>query len=124
VAYAGANATNIYYDNVWFTGVSEGKRVRLGDHRAVDLLQCSPNPFRARTSISYVIATRARVSLEIYNCAGQYVRTLFEGEQDPGIHSVVWDGLDSRGIEVSAGVYIYRLKTGAACLSKKLVLIR
>jgi hypothetical protein len=124
VAYAGANATNIYYDNVWLTGVTEERRARLGSRLTLDLLQCSPNPFRTRTSISYVLPARTGVALEVYNSAGQMVRTLFDGEQSPGLHSVVWDGLDYSGREVPAGVYIYRLSTGSACLSRKLVIVR
>ena len=32
--------------------------------------------------------------------------------QNPGVHSIKWDGKDNNGINVSAGVYIYRIQAG------------
>jgi hypothetical protein len=122
IAYAGSGGTNIYYDNVWSTGAQE--RGKADRSLTLSLLQNSPNPFRGTTSLVYVLPARGRVSLKVYNIAGQEVRTLLDCEQDAGIRTVAWDGLDSFGDNVSAGVYIYRLTTGTTALAKKLVLVR
>jgi len=124
VAYAGAGGTNVYYDNVWFTAVEERREGRIHPRLTLNLLQNSPNPFQTGTSISYVLPARGKVSLKVYNTTGQVVRTLYDGEQDVGIHTVPWDGLDRFGEQVPAGVYIYNLSTRMGTLSKKLVLVR
>lgn len=82
--------------------------------RATDfsLSQNRPNPFNAATSISFSLPRAAPVALEIYNTAGQRVRTLLEGEVAGGQTSLTWDGRDDHGRELASGVYLYRLRTG------------
>ncbi len=62
-------------------------------------------------TISYEIATATSAELAIYDIAGQHVRTVVLGHQSPGKHSIVWDGRDDAGRELSDGLYFYRLKT-------------
>ncbi|OLD65558.1 MAG: hypothetical protein AUI33_11440 [Ignavibacteria bacterium 13_1_40CM_2_61_4] len=46
----------------------------------------------------------------MYNLLGQEVAALIRDEAfDAGVHSLVFDGRDSRGIELPSGVYLYRL---------------
>ncbi len=65
-------------------------------------------------TISYEIATAASAELAIYDVAGQHVRTVVLGHQSPGKHSIVWDGRDDAGRELSNGMYFYKLKTDDA----------
>ncbi len=88
------------------------------------LEQNYPNPFNPETNIRYQIGQQSLVTLEIYNVLGKRVRTLINEVQDPGAHSVQWDGLDDSGHSVSSGVYIYILKAGQFITSRKLALIR
>jgi hypothetical protein len=37
---------------------------------------------------------------------------------------VVWDGTDDDGIQVSSGIYIYRLEAGDFIKSRKMVLMK
>ncbi len=62
-------------------------------------------------TISYEIATATSAELAIYDVAGQPVRTVVLGDQSPGKHSIIWDGRDDAGRELSDGLYFYRLKT-------------
>ncbi len=62
-------------------------------------------------TISYEIATATSAELAIYDVAGQHVRTFALGHQNPGNYSIVWDGRDDAGRELSDGLYFYRLKT-------------
>ena len=62
-------------------------------------------------TISYEIATATSAELAIYDVAGQHVRTVVLGHQSPGRHSIVWDGRDDAGRELSNGLYFYKLKT-------------
>jgi hypothetical protein len=52
------------------------------------------------------------------------VRSLVDGEQPFGEHTVVWDGLDGAGREVSSGTYFYQLKSDGQILNRKMLLLR
>jgi flagellar hook assembly protein FlgD len=70
-----------------------------------------PNPFNPSTRIRYHLATRAQLSLHVYDVAGLRVRTLVETVQPAGTYVVVWDGTDDAGRRLSAGVYICRFES-------------
>ncbi len=67
-----------------------------------------PNPFNPATTIRYDLPEASRVSLVIYNIAGQEVRSWNLHEQ-AGHKQVVWGGKDRDGSLAPAGIYIYRL---------------
>ncbi len=88
-------------------------------------LETSPNPFNPRTILSFQLPNDAVVSLEVYDVAGHLVRTLFQGEslvQDT--YSQVWDGLDSRGRQVSSGVFYAVLRVGNDVATLPMTLLR
>jgi hypothetical protein len=74
------------------------------------LRQNSPNPFRPSTSIGFGIPSAGNVSLKIFDTAGRHVRTLVDGPRTAGRYAEPWDGRDSTGRPVAAGVYLYRLQ--------------
>jgi flagellar hook assembly protein FlgD len=88
------------------------------------LQQNTPNPFTEKTTINYQIKTADRVRLRVYNIAGQLVKTLVDAEQQPGLHNVVWLGMDEHGRRVSSGVYFYCLESGNHSEIKKLTILR
>jgi hypothetical protein len=90
----------------------------------ISLDQNHPNPFNPETSIGYTIGASSLVKLDIYNVSGQFVRTLVDGYQAQGCHTAVWDGRDGSGRQVSAGVYLYRLKAGNFVQARKMVLMQ
>ena len=63
--------------------------------------------------ISYDIATTTSAELDIYDVAGQHVRTFALGHQIPGRYSILWDGRDDAGRELNDGMYFWRLQTDA-----------
>ncbi len=79
-------------------------------------------------TIPYEIATAASAELAIYNVAGQTVRTFVLGHQSPGKHSIVWDGRDDAGRELSNGMYFCKLQTDAEAEGKmifgKMILVK
>lgn len=98
------------------------------------LEQNYPNPFwseaasrsagNRETTIRYHLPKTTQVVLKIHNLYGQEVRTLVNARQAAGMNSVVWDGRDESGKEVSSGIYIYRLQTGESIHSHKLSFVR
>ena len=83
-----------------------------------------PNPFNPVTTISYGLPAGADVRIEIYNILGQNVRTLVDERQAAGYRSVIWDGNDDSGNQVSTGVYFYRIEADDYQASKKMLLIK
>jgi len=97
--------------------------------RSAVLRQNFPNPFNPATTIPFVVPARQGpasipVRLEIFDALGQRVSLLWDGSLAPGEHRMAWDGRDQEGRPVSSGIYLYRLRVGAASQVKRMVLIR
>jgi flagellar hook assembly protein FlgD len=71
--------------------------------------QNDPDPFDAETTIPYALLRRSHVTLEIIDGRRQRVRLLVEDVQQPGDHTVQWDGRNGSGSRVSTGLYWCRL---------------
>jgi flagellar hook assembly protein FlgD len=76
------------------------------------------------TSITFDLPDAGRMTLRIYDANGHLVRTLVDGMLEANTHSVVWEGHDDYGRELSSGVYFYRLHAGDRVLSRKLVMMK
>ena len=83
-----------------------------------------PNPFMRRTSISYQLASRGRISLSVYDAAGRLVSDLADGVMDPGYYTVHWDGYDEHQRRVPAGVYFVKLSADEYQRVVKTVLLK
>ena len=83
-----------------------------------------PNPFNPVTNIVYDIPEATDVTLEIYNVMGQRVRTLAQGNHEPGRYQIVWSATNDIGQALSSGMYIYRIQAGDFVSVKKLVLMK
>ena len=83
------------------------------------LFQNYPNPFNPSTMINYELLITNYVELAVYNMLGQKIRTLVNGRQEAGEHSVVFN---SKGLP--SGVYFYRLQSGAFVQIRKMLLLR
>jgi len=88
------------------------------------LHQNAPNPFNPATSIPFSLAGSGSVRLVIHDALGRTVRTLVNGPRAAGKHTVVWDGRDDSGREVSSGVYICRMRAGTFEKSIKMTFMR
>lgn len=91
---------------------------------AVALRPNSPNPFRASTRIDFTVHKNQRVTLEIFDAAGKFVRTLVDGVVPPGDHTVRWNGCDSAGATAASGIYFVKLTAGKEILTRKTTLLR
>jgi hypothetical protein len=87
------------------------------------LHQNYPNPFNAGTVIPFDLKSEGDWSLQVYNIAGQLVRS-FAGHNSAGQVQVTWDGADREGRSVASGVYFYRLTSADFIASRKMTLIK
>jgi flagellar hook assembly protein FlgD len=83
-----------------------------------------PNPFNPTTEIEFDLPVRSVVNLQIFNVLGQKVRTLVDSEMDAGYQSVMWDGSDDSGLEVSSGTYFYILNAGNKTFTRKMTMLK
>lgn len=88
-----------------------------------------PNPFsiytgQPGTTMEYDLNATGMVKIEIYNIRGQRIRRFSPGRQHSGRHTVVWDGRNTAGMPVAAGVYIYRIYAGDQMAGGKLCVLR
>lgn len=90
------------------------------------LHQSYPNPFSPRqelTTITYGLPFDGTVQLAVYNVAGQLVRTLVDGSEQAGLHSVRWDGCNELRARAASGIYFCRLAAPERELVRKIILL-
>lgn len=83
------------------------------------LIQNYPNPFNPITTITYHLTKSGHVSLIIYDLLGKEIETLVSESQNRGKYQVIFD---ANGLV--SGVYIYRLQTKDAVVTKKMVVMK
>ncbi len=88
------------------------------------LLQNYPNPFNPSTHINYLLPSNEHVCLVIVNALGQKVVTLVDEERGAGTHTILWDGTNELGEQVSSGVYMVRMKAGDFTQTRKMLFMR
>jgi hypothetical protein len=103
------------------TGVDEEAELPT----AFELKQNYPNPFNPTTTISYSVPVASEIQVGIFNLLGQEIRSLSNGEHQPGVYSAMWDGLNQNGVRVESGIYLYRMSSSAGfSATKKLVMLK
>lgn len=112
----GLAATDLV-QKVVFTGTSVRKTDELPT--GYDLSQNYPNPFNPTTNIKFSIPEEGFVSLKVYNTLGQEVAALVNEVKSAGTYHVDFDASN-----LSTGMYIYTLSSGAHKISKKMLLVK
>jgi len=93
--------------------------------RTASLASPRPSPFRDRTTIEFTLERADPARLAIYDVRGRLVRTLLAATRPgAGIHRASWDGTDSGGRLVSAGVYFAKLEQAGRSWERKVVFVR
>ncbi len=83
-----------------------------------------PNPFGDGTTIEFEVARPMDVRLAVFDVSGRQVKALRDGSVPSGHHSVGWDGRDSGGLVVSAGIYFVRLTGDGLEQTEKVTVVR
>ena len=126
-----------YYSYHWLAQLPyDQKRVMLGDPAtAVSELEgevpsnaalddAFPNPFNPSTTIRFRLPWEAHVTVKIFNSQGQFVADLVDDTLAAGNFETTWDGKDANGVEVSSGVYVYKISAPGLDLSKKVTFLK
>ena len=88
------------------------------------LQQNYPNPFNPFTTIFYEISGATYVKIIVYDLLGNVVKDLLNNYESEGKKSIVWNGRNNMGQEVSAGVYIYTMIANSNFQTKKMLLVK
>ena len=83
------------------------------------LYPAHPNPFNAKTALSYQLPADSYVTLRIYDTAGRLVENLVEGRRLAGRHELTLDAG-----HLPSSVYVARLTAGEVAQTQKLVLMK
>ncbi|MDD2228342.1 MAG: DUF2817 domain-containing protein [Candidatus Cloacimonetes bacterium] len=87
------------------------------------LLNNYPNPFNPETMLRFHVAKdNTPIKLSIYNLKGELLRIAVNANMSSGEHSVIFNGLDERGRNLSSGVYLCRLQSPGATQTNKIIL--
>lgn len=83
-----------------------------------------PNPFNPVTTIEYDLPEDSNLKLAIYDILGREVIELSNGYQEAGYKSIQWNGRNTSGQLVSAGMYFYAIEAGKHSAIRKMVLLK
>ncbi len=95
--------------------------VEVGVPNVFDLSQNYPNPFNPSTRVNFSIPTPENVTLELFDISGQKVATILSGMFAAGYHSA---DIDAQKLQLSSGIYIYKLSAGKFTSVKKMMLMK
>ena len=78
-----------------------------------------PNPFNPTTTISFMLPTKSKISLNLYSLNGTIVKKIADGEYSRGQHDINFDAG-----QLSTGVYLYKLEADGFVDIKKMTLVK
>jgi len=55
---------------------------------------------------------------------GREIKALLNQKQEAGYKSLVWDATNNYGKSVSAGIYLYQIKTDSYIKTNKMILLK
>ncbi len=83
------------------------------------------NPVKDRpVTVRYELLQAGRVSIKIYNIAGELVCVLVDGEESEGAGSINWDGRNKDGKFVASGLYLVHIIAPGFKDTKKIVVVK
>ena len=88
------------------------------------LNQNYPNPFNPSTTIKYTLSDNSYVNAAVYNVNGELVKTLFNGPQNKGKNSLIWNATNDENESMPGGLYIYTISTENSIHSRKMILLK
>jgi beta-galactosidase len=102
----------------WISGVRGVRNIGKG----AGTLALAVHTVNGAVDISYAIPASGVMRLAIYDFRGRRIRQLFNGFQEAGAHHMLWGNVNAGAREASpAGMYLCRLQSGTASLTKAIL---
>lgn len=86
---------------------------------SIALFQNYPNPFNPATTIGFELSQPGNVIMELYDMLGRKISVLLNEWKPSGSHQVRVDGTN-----LSSGIYLYRITSGEASLTRSMTLVK
>jgi hypothetical protein len=83
-----------------------------------------PNPFHQSTLIRFSVPFATHVNITVFDIAGREINRLLEDDLDAGYYLTAWDAKNSRGTQVSSGVYLYKVSSGRMKEVRKMIFLK
>ncbi len=109
---APAGRFNFLYQAVDTMAAAVGVQSDVGLPAGLMVQQNYPNPFHQTTTLTFDLAEKRQVCINVYNIRGGPIRQLARAELTAGSHRVAWDGCDDKGSNVATGLYLLHVKAG------------
>ena len=113
-----------YVDDITVTRLVDGGTVAAEsgpEGATVALGAPSPNPSQGEVRVGVSVPLGASVDLGVFDVLGRRVRTL---DLSAPAAEVAWDGRDASGQRVAPGLYVLRLSSGDAVVTRRVLVIR
>jgi hypothetical protein len=124
--YTTTNDDKAIQNGIWYAAqhsikgtISNNVGVEEAAPEAFSVAQNAPNPFNPATTISFNLAKAGKVTVDIFNAAGQKVDTVVNTTMTTGSHSATWNAS-----KFSAGVYFYTVTSGDVSRTMKMTLLK
>jgi hypothetical protein len=85
----------------------------------IEFRGAGPNPFRSATAVRFALPHAEHVQLQVFNVAGQRVKSLIDAQMPAGAHSAMFAAQ-----ELPAGLYFLRLRVGAGEMTRSVILLK
>ena len=114
-----ANSTNTTVNNFTMSKTVTSVKTQTGSTAPTRFVLENnyPNPFNPSTIIQFEIPSTSQVKLDIYNILGQKVAELVNQQMAAGHYKISFNA-----VNLSSGVYLYRLQAGNFVAMKKMIL--
>jgi len=108
-------------DPSWYIPDIDAVETELGATMPSDfsLAQNYPNPFNLTTTIKFSVPKTSKVILSVYDVLGKQVAILENGIKTAGTYSATFNG-----VNLTSGIYFYRLATENGVITKKFTLVK
>jgi len=83
-----------------------------------------PNPFNPVTTIRYGLPKDSEVKITIFDISGRKIKTIIDSKQQAGWYDMQWNGINDQNVQVSSGMYLYKMTADNYTQTKKILLIR
>ncbi len=93
--------------------------IEIGTPNSYNLSQNYPNPFNPSTKINFEMAKEGNVSIKVFDYTGKEISTLVNGFRSAGYYTI-----DFNAINLSSGIYFYRMETNNFTKVMKMSLIK
>ncbi len=93
--------------------------IEIGTPNSYNISQNYPNPFNPSTKINFEMAKEGNVSIKVFDYTGKEISTLVNGFRSAGYYTI-----DFNAINLSSGIYFYRMEANNFTKVMKMSLIK